>query len=81
MCNVTLPLCTPKTRTCENNIHSHHQLRQLRSTYGTGFPPFLELVHFTLGLNRGHELTGFYHLTWSMVAVIYNGNFQHGWGG
>ena len=45
------------------------------------FPSLSELIHFTLGLNRGHEHTSFYHLTWSMVAVIYNCNFQHGWGG
>ena len=41
------------------------------------FPPFLELMHFALGLNRGHKLTGLHHLTRSTVAVIYCNNFQY----
>ena len=41
------------------------------------FPPFLELTHFALGLNRGHELTGLHHLTRSTIVVIYCNNFQY----
>ena len=44
------------------------------------FPPFLELMHFALDLNRGHKLTGLHHLTRSTVAVIYCNNFQYGHG-
>ena len=44
------------------------------------FPPFLELMHFALDLNRGHKLTGLHHLTRPNVAVIYCNNFHYGQG-
>ena len=44
------------------------------------FPPFLVLKHFTLGLNRVHELTGLHHLTRAIIAVIYCNNFPYGQG-
>ena len=37
----------------------------------------MELMHFALGLDRGHELTGFHHLTRPNIAVIYWNNFQY----
>ena len=41
------------------------------------FTHFLEFMHLTIGLSRGHELTGLHHLTQSIIAVIYCNNFQY----
>ena len=37
-------------------------------------------MHFTMGLNWGHELAGLHHLTRSIIVVIYCNNFQYGQG-
>jgi hypothetical protein len=45
-----------------------------------GVPSFLDFMHLTMDLNRGHELVGLHHLTRSNIAVIYCNNFQYGQG-